>query len=191
MMILREMPRTRSNRGSREAKALAELENLLWPHGPVCPHCGERERLYALDGVRGHNGEVRPGLRKCGACRRQFTVRTGSMLARSHVAPSKWLEALRLAARDGDTLNPHRLHRLLGVTYRTAVLLKERLALGMADGSLAVRPAARVLRPVAAASPIMVFGSVTFGGNEILAADNVVWRWAAMRDQAADAIWVV
>ncbi len=191
MMILAAMAKPRSNRDSTEAKALAELEILLWPTGPVCPHCGEEERLYALDGVRGHNGEVRLGLRKCGTCRRQFTVRTGSVLARSHVAPSKWLEALRLAAGNGDGLNPHRLHRLLGVTYRTAVLLKERLAVGLANGSLAAAPASRRLRPEAAASPIMVFGRVTFGGNDNLAADNVVWRWAAMRDQGADGIWVV
>jgi hypothetical protein len=192
VLILVPMAPAKSPRIDNEAEALAELEGLLWPQGPVCPHCGERRRLYALEGVRGHNGTTRRGLRKCGLCRRQFTFRTGSVLARSHVLPSKWLEALRLVARDGGELNPHRLHRLLGVTYRTAVLIKERLAAGFKEGSLAaVTNSSPAARRHAAASQIIVFGRITFGGNERVAADAIAWTWAGMRDRPVDSFWVV
>ena len=68
-----------------EEAAFAKLESLLWPHGPECPHCGNKERIYALKGVRSKaskinpDGLVRHGLKKCGKCRKQFTVRIGTV----------------------------------------------------------------------------------------------------------------
>ena len=85
-----------------EAAAFAELEAILWPDGPNCPHCGALDRLYALKGVRTKpskkhpEGVERHGLKKCGHCRKQFTVRVGTVFEDSHAPLHKWLQAIHL-----------------------------------------------------------------------------------------------
>ncbi|MGH7116681.1 MAG: transposase, partial [Stellaceae bacterium] len=68
-----------------EAKAFALVERLRWPNGPVCPHCGATDRIYVLSGVKDKKGRERHGLKKCGHCRRQFTVRVGSIFEDSPI----------------------------------------------------------------------------------------------------------
>jgi hypothetical protein len=51
-----------------DAAAFAKLESIVWPNGPVCPHCGGVGRAYALNGVKDKKGRVRLGLKKCGQC---------------------------------------------------------------------------------------------------------------------------
>lgn len=55
-----------------EQAAIGKLESILWLDGPVCPHCGGVEKVYDLKGK-----STRPGLKKCGHCRKQFTVKIG------------------------------------------------------------------------------------------------------------------
>ncbi len=63
-----------------ETAAFAYVEAHLWPQGPVCPHCGEDKRIGRL------NGETtRPGLCKCYACKKPFTVRMGTVFESSHL----------------------------------------------------------------------------------------------------------
>ena len=69
-----------------EEAALAHIEAVLWPNGPVCPHCGATDRIYELKGKA-----TRLGLRKCGHCRKQFTVTVGTVMERSHVPLHKWV----------------------------------------------------------------------------------------------------
>jgi transposase-like protein len=66
--------------------ALAYLEAALWPDGPICPHCGATDRIYTLKGK-----STRPGVRKCGHCKKPFTVRVGTVMERSHVPLHKWV----------------------------------------------------------------------------------------------------
>ncbi len=67
-----------------EAAAFAELEAPLWPNGPVCPRCGGKKRITAVKGGR-------MGLRRCGPCKRQFTVTVGTVFESSHVPLNLWL----------------------------------------------------------------------------------------------------
>ena len=64
-----------------EEAAFVYVEAHLWPEGPVCPHCGnvDEKRIGRLTGKCS-----RPGLRKCYACRKTFTVRIGSIFEDSH-----------------------------------------------------------------------------------------------------------
>ena len=64
-----------------EGAAFEALEAILWPDGPVCPHCGVVGRAGILEGVRDKKGNVRLGLWKCYTkeCRKQFTVRKGTV----------------------------------------------------------------------------------------------------------------
>ena len=55
-----------------EDKALAFIEKLLWPEGPVCPHCGGVERIGKMGGK-----STRIGTYKCYQCRKPFTVTVG------------------------------------------------------------------------------------------------------------------
>jgi transposase-like protein len=68
--------------------ALEHVEAVLWPNGPVCPHCGATDRLYALKGK-----STKPGVRKCGHCLKLFTVTVGTVFESSHVPLNKWLQA--------------------------------------------------------------------------------------------------
>jgi transposase-like protein len=101
---------------------------VLWPDGPVCPRCGERERVAKLQGAA-----YRPGLYHCKACRRQFSVTVGTAYERSHVPLHKWLLATHLLCAGKKGTSAHQLHRTLGVTYKTAWFMEHRIREGMRD----------------------------------------------------------
>jgi transposase-like protein len=112
--------------------ALEYLEGLLWPNGPVCPHCGATDRIYALKGKT-----TRLGLRKCGHCRKPFTVTVGTLFERSHVPLHKWVQAFYLLCSSKKGISSHQLHRILGVTYKAAWFMAHRIREAMRDGTLA------------------------------------------------------
>ena len=113
-----------------EAAAFEKLESLLWSDGPVCPHCG---RMGRITGVKGG----RMGLRRCGDCKKQFTVTVGTVFESSHVKLHLWLQAAHLLASSKKGFSAHQLHRTLGVTYKTAWFMFHRLREAMRDGALA------------------------------------------------------
>ncbi len=102
--------------------ARQHLESIRWPKGPVCPHCGAVDRISKLAG-KSH----RPGLYDCGHCRDQFTVTVGTVFERSKIALHKWLMASALLAASKKGMSSHQLHRMLGVTYKTAWFMSHRL----------------------------------------------------------------
>lgn len=111
-------------------KAREHLESLRWPNGPVCPHCGTQE-YTKLEGKK-----HRPGLYQCNACREQFTVTVGTVFERSKVPLNKWLLATHLMAASKKGMSAHQLHRMLGVTYKTAWFMFHRIREAMRAGSL-------------------------------------------------------
>jgi transposase-like protein len=119
-----------------EAAAFAYLENKLWPQGPVCPKCGGEG--YPLQGVKDKKGRVRHGLKKCRACRAQFTVRIGTIFEDSHAPLHLWLQAIALLAASKKGISSNQLHRTLGVTLKTAWFMSHRIRMAMAPraGSL-------------------------------------------------------
>lgn len=98
------------------------LESIRWPNGPICPHCGAVDRITKLQG-KSH----RPGLYDCGHCRDQFTVTVGTVFERSHIPLHKWLFAAALLASSKKGMSSHQMHRMLGVTYKTAWFMSHRL----------------------------------------------------------------
>ena len=77
-----------------EKAAYAFLELVVWPSGPVCPHCGGFERISKMNGK-----STRIGAYKCYQCRKPFTVKVGTVFKFSHVPLQKWLQATYLCAR--------------------------------------------------------------------------------------------
>jgi transposase-like protein len=117
-----------------EQAAFDRLEALVWPTGPVCPHCGNAdERRFTK-----HKGKsARPGLRTCLECRKQFTVKVGTVFESSHVPLHKWFQAAHLLASSKKGFSAHQLHRTLEVTYKTAWFMAHRLREAMREGPLA------------------------------------------------------
>ena len=113
-------------------KARDYLENLRWPEGPVCPHCGSIGAHYEL-----HGKAHRPGVWKCKDCREQFTVTVGTVFERSKIALHVWLQAVYLLCSSKKGMSAHQLHRTLGVTYKTAWFMAHRIREAMkSDGGL-------------------------------------------------------
>ncbi len=124
-----------------EAAAFKMVESIIWPNGPVCPHCGEDKRIYVLEGVRSKpskknpEGVIRHGLKKCGACRKQFTVRVGTLFEDSHLPLHIWLQAFHLLCSSKKGISSHQLHRTLEITYEAAWFLSHRIREAMASGA--------------------------------------------------------
>lgn len=110
-----------------EKAAFERLEAIIWPNGPVCPHCGCSGRISALNGVKDKKGRVRLGLKKCYDCRKQFTVRVGTVFERSHVPLHVWFQAAYLMCSSKKGVSSNQLHRTLGVTLQTAWFMSHRL----------------------------------------------------------------
>ena len=119
-----------------EKAAFAHLEKLLWINGVVCPHCGVVDKAGRLKGVKGKNGKVRLGLWKCYECRKQFTVRGGTVFESAHIPLHKWLQAVHLMASSKKGISAHQLHRTLEITYKSAWFLAHRIREAMRDGKL-------------------------------------------------------
>lgn len=115
-----------------EKAAYAYVESRVWPEGPVCPHCGCFGRIYELKGK-----STRIGVRKCGDCRKPFTVKVGTIFEASHVPLRFWLQAMFLMASSKKGISSNQLHRTLGVTLKTAWFMSHRIREAMRDGVLA------------------------------------------------------
>src|SRR3954447_21240477 len=107
--------------------ARKHLEALRWPNGPECPHCGSAD-AKRLEG-RSH----RDGLIQCNQCRQQYTVTVGTVFERSKIALNKWLLCNHLLVSSKKGISAHQIHRMLGVTYKTAWFMCHRLRLAMKD----------------------------------------------------------
>jgi len=111
-----------------EAAAYVMLESILWPHGPVCPRCGGLDRITKVKGGR-------MGLWRCGPCKRQFRVTVGTVFESAHVPLNLWFQAMHLLCSSKKGMSSHQIHRVLGVTYKTAWFMTHRLREAMADHS--------------------------------------------------------
>jgi transposase-like protein len=108
-------------------KARAHFEAIRWPNGPSCPHCGEAEKVYRLDGKK-----HRPGLIHCNSCRGQFTVTTGGVMESSHIPLNKWALGFYLYSASKKGFSAHQLHRQLGISYKSAWFMAHRIREAMA-----------------------------------------------------------
>jgi transposase-like protein len=105
-----------------EDKAREYLEALRWNGDPVCPHCGSVGKHYSITGK-----SARKGLWKCADCREQFTVTVGTVFERSKIKLHIWLQAVHLVCASKNGMSSMELHRLLGVTQKTAWFMLHRI----------------------------------------------------------------
>ena len=110
-------------------KARTYLERNRWPDGAVCPHCGVTGP--AITRVEGKKRTHRPGLYHCNGCAMQFTVTVGTVYESSHIPLHKWLFATHLMTSSKKGISAHQLHRMLGITYKSAWFMAHRIREGM------------------------------------------------------------
>lgn len=116
-----------------EKAAFEHVESILWPDGPTCPNCGCVSRIYKLAGVRTKPSKKNPqgierfGLKKCGDCRKQFTVRKDTIFEESAIPLHKWLQAIHLMCSSKKGISSNQLHRTLEITLKSAWFLSHRI----------------------------------------------------------------
>ena len=113
-----------------EEAAYAKLESIVWPHGPVCPHCG------SLSGKHYDLRKTRVGLRKCSDCRKQFTVKVGTVFECAKIPLHLMLQAVYLLCASKKGCSSHQIHRTLGITYKSAWFLTHRIREALRSGDL-------------------------------------------------------
>ncbi|GJE70172.1 IS1595 family transposase [Methylorubrum podarium] len=118
-----------------EEAAFDWLEKTLWPQGPVCPHCGGMGRIGKIKANK--EARVRMGLHKCGDCKKQFTVKVGTVFEHARMPLHKMLQAVHLMCSSKKGISAHQLHRVLEVQYKTAWFLAHRIREAMREGALA------------------------------------------------------
>jgi transposase-like protein len=112
-----------------EQAAYDRLESIIWPNGPVCPHCGGMDRITVVGGKT-----ARSGLKRCLQCKLQFRATVNTVFESSHVKLHLWFQAAHLLASSKKGISAHQLHRTLKVTYKTAWFMAHRLREAMRDG---------------------------------------------------------
>src|SRR5690349_5181155 len=110
---------------TNEKAAIEHLEASRWPDGVSCPHCGSVS-------VHRMGGQTQAGMFLCNDCRDKFTARTGTVMERSHIPVHKWLLAIHLMNASKKGMSAHQLHRMLGITYKSAWFLAHRIREAMA-----------------------------------------------------------
>src|SRR6204780_2519045 len=93
------------------------LEGRLWPNGPRCPVCGLGERITERTG----------GFYRCNQCKEDFTVRTGTVMERSHIPLHKWVYAMYLLVTARKGISSMQLAKEIGITQKSAWFMLGRL----------------------------------------------------------------
>lgn len=111
-----------------EDAARKHLEATRWPNGVVCPHCQSTDSVKPLKGK-----SMGAGWYHCNECREKFTVRVGTLYERSHIPLHKWLLATHLMTASKKGISAHQLHRMLGITYKSAWFMAHRIREAMKE----------------------------------------------------------
>ena len=125
-----------------EEAARRWFEAIKWPEGRVCPNCASAD-TYEVSHVKMPY--------RCRGCKRYFSVRTGTVMARSPIPLQKWACAVYLDCMSVKGVSSMRLHRDLGVTQKTAWFMRQRIR----EAFAAKGPAVLLEGPVAVDEPLV------------------------------------
>ena len=117
-----------------EESAFAHLERIVWNDGSVCVHCGGVDRITKVKANPAKR--IREGLWRCGDCKKQFTVKVGTVFEHMRLPLHKAMQAVYLMTSSKKGISAHQLHRILEITYKSAWFLSHRIREAMASGDL-------------------------------------------------------
>jgi transposase-like protein len=99
---------------------------LRWQDGiAVCPNCQSKE-TYFLSTRK---------VWKCKACKRQFSVKVGTILEGSNIPLDKWICGIWLIVNAKNGISSYEIHRSLGITQKSAWFMLHRIRAAMQTGS--------------------------------------------------------
>ena len=102
------------------------VAQIRWPDGkPVCPKCDGKEHSYLTT----------RRVWKCKVCKKQFSVKVGTIFEDSPLGLDKWLAAIWMIANDKNGISSYEIHRGLGITQKTAWFMMHRIRLAMQTGT--------------------------------------------------------
>jgi transposase-like protein len=104
---------------SDEQVCIDAVSLMRWPNGPECPDCQTKEPYYLKTQKRW----------KCRECRRQFSVKVGTIFEDSPISLQKWLPALWMLVSCKNGISSYEIKRDLGVSQKTAWFMLHRLRL--------------------------------------------------------------
>lgn len=101
------------------------VASLRWPEGPICPRCEGTEHSYLTTRQ----------LWKCKNCKKQFSVKVGTIFEDSPIPLDKWLISIWIIANSKNGVSSHELGRSIGITQKSAWFVLHRVRLAMQTGS--------------------------------------------------------
>lgn len=116
---------------SDESAAVAFLERTRWPETPGCVHCGSVDVYQMHDRVTGERSKR--FLWRCTVCKRQYTVRTGTVLEDSRIPLRHWCYTFWAACSSKKGVSALQIKRMTGLSYKSALFLMHRIRWAMAD----------------------------------------------------------
>ncbi len=102
-----------------ESAAVEWFESVVGADGRRCGHCGSDD-TYAVKSAK-------PMPCRCRGCKRYFSVKTGTVMAQSPLPVRKWVYAVYLDCTSPRGISAMSLHRSIGVCYKTAWFLQQRI----------------------------------------------------------------
>ncbi|MXY66318.1 MAG: transposase, partial [Gammaproteobacteria bacterium] len=104
-----------------EAKARQWIEEVRWPEGPFCPHCGS----FNVQSNIKHKTMTH----RCRDCpeKPMFTVRHGTIMAETRLKYRVWAIGIYLYTTNIKGISSMKLHRELGITQKSAWFVLHRL----------------------------------------------------------------
>lgn len=123
-----------NTRFASDETAREYIETILWPKGPVCPHCKntDAKRIWKIQA--NPDKKIRAGLYRCAECNKEFTVTVGTIFEDSHIPLRKWLIACYLICSSKKGISSLQLQRILDLgSYRTALFMTHRLRHALQD----------------------------------------------------------
>ena len=123
---LAEIPRACIN----ETAAVEFLEKQRWGNNPACPRCGDTDvaKMHDKDGNRNKRC-----LWRCHGCKKQFTVKIGTIMEDSRIPARVWCHAFWRACSSKKGVSALQISRECHITYKSALFLMHRIRFGMAE----------------------------------------------------------
>ena len=118
-----------------EEAAIAHLEKIIWAGAPVCVHCGGADRITKVKANPAKR--IRLGLWRCGDCKKQSTVKVGTVFEHMRLPLHKAMQAVYLVTSSKKGISAHQLDRTLEITYKSAWFLLHRIREAMRSGDFA------------------------------------------------------
>jgi transposase-like protein len=111
-------------------RAFVYAVNLRWPDGVIrCPRCGGDQHTFTKTRL----------LWFCKKCQKQFTIKVGTIWEDSPIGLDKWMVGMWMLVNCKNGISSWELHRVLGITQKSAWFMLHRLRLVLKVGSLEKR----------------------------------------------------